>query len=60
MVSGNPEDDKNICANPRPVKTSQLFKGKKAVVFAVPGALWAFHHYTDVFNAPLIMSCVLF
>lgn len=66
MVSGNPEDDANICANPKPVKTSevcsaatlrhlffqhllvQFFKGKKTVIFAVPGAFTPLCHIQHV------------
>jgi peroxiredoxin len=48
MISGNPEDDANICSNPKPVKTSEFFKGKRTVVFAVPGAFTPLCHIQHV------------
>ncbi|KXS11024.1 putative peroxiredoxin [Gonapodya prolifera JEL478] len=47
MYNAQPEKE-GICSAPKPVKTSELFAGKKVVLFGVPGAFTPLCHNTHL------------
>ncbi|KAI9026163.1 Redoxin [Hyaloraphidium curvatum] len=44
MISGNQNDGQDVCSTPKAVKTRDFFKGKRTVLFAVPGAFTPLCH----------------
>ncbi|KAJ3339721.1 hypothetical protein HDU93_007837 [Gonapodya sp. JEL0774] len=47
MYNAEPERE-GICSSPKAIKTSDLFKGKKVVLFGVPGAFTPLCHNTHL------------